>query len=120
MRAWLDLKPKDSKKKNSEIYNIGLPEIPDDYCYLPAFLSKSGIVAHGINGLTPLPFSEIEAWSRMENIKLTPFESSCIRGMSESFASIANNPDSECPLGAARITSDQEAANIAAWKALCK
>lgn len=120
MQAWLELIPKNSKKRNREIYDINLPRIDQDFEYLPGFLSSIGIAGHGLNGLIPLSFQEIEAWSRMSRVYLTPFEADCIHSMSASYVSIANHPDSDCPIDGVRISIEQEAANIAAWKALCK
>ena len=97
MQAWLELIPEKDASRNGDRHNVDLPEIQGDYAYLVEWLHAIGTVSRGFESLNPLPFAEIEAWSRLKRIELSEFEAMAIRSMSAAFVTIANNPKSDCP-----------------------
>lgn len=98
MQAWVGLTPKDRNATNGERYGVDLPDVSDEYGHLTAWLHEIGTCGIGFNGLIPLTFIEIEAWSRMVDIKLSSFEATTLRNMSAAYSVIASNPDAKCPI----------------------
>ena len=118
MQAWLALTPEGSDTTNGEFFNLDLPPLDDEYCYLPVFLHEIGTAGSGPNGLIPLTYLEIEAWSRMSKTKINSFEASALRQMSAAYAAITHDKNAPCPMA---IYNDPNQANLAAietWKSL--
>lgn len=121
MQAWLDLIPSKDAARNGDKYDAPLPEIPDEYSYLVAWLHDAGTVVRGFDTLNPLPFTEIEAWARLMRFRLSAFEAKAIRLMSLAFATIANDPKSECPdVDNDEIQQSINQTGIDSWIALAK
>lgn len=117
MQAWLNLTPENSSTTNGDRYGNALPDIQDEYCYLPEFLHQIGTAGHGFDRLVPLTFAEIEAWSRMTGAELNRFEAETIRMLSITYCSIANDRNSECPVQDGEVHEIVQEANIATWMA---
>ena len=127
MLAWHRLTPKDSDKTNGERYGENLPKISEDYCHLLIWLEEMGFGGHGINGLTPLSFQEIEAWARMTKYTLSEFEASTLRLLSAVYAGISSDPDTPCPVDSFAIQQAkdiererQDAVNVQGWLAAAR
>ena len=120
MQAWLLITPKDSEQTNEQLYGGELPDIPFEYGHLPVFLSEIGTVFQGSDSLAPLTFTEIRAWGKQMKVNLTSFETSAIHKMSRTFASIANNRESECPTGSQTVRNNINQTNASAWGSLGK
>lgn len=120
MQAWLNNKPKDSELTNRDIIGGDLPEISEDYCHLPVWLSEIGTVGRGFDCLVPLSYSEIEAWARMTSVTLSRFEAVALRTMSACYAAISNDKDAECPIHSDEMQNRKDEAALATWKALAK
>lgn len=115
MQAWHRLTPDKKSADNGTRYGESFPSIPDEYEYLPEFLREAGTAGSGINGLTRITHVELEAWARMMNYTLTRFEVTALRAMSAAYCSIANDPDSDCPVDNQEIRERIDDANAATW-----
>ena len=118
MQAWLLISPDGYDKTNGNIYGGDLPEIHNGCRHLPEFLHEIGTAGQGVNGLVPLTFLEIEAWSRMTNVKLSPFESKALRNMSSAYASVINSDNAECPIQTGVVRDNISNVNASAWQSL--
>jgi len=115
MQAWLSITPKDSERTNEQIYGGELPDVPFEYGHITQFITDIGTAMHGFDGLVPLTFTEIKAWSDSMKINLTEFESSALRNMSVSYVSVFNNPKSECPIESGTIKDNINQVNASTW-----
>jgi hypothetical protein len=115
MQAWLSLTSPDSDLSNKFRYGGELPEIPLDLCHLIPMMMEIGIADQQYSQLTVLTWKEMEAWSKMTSITLTPFEAQAIHAMSQSYVSIANNPECECPINFEVVRNQKDKESIASW-----
>ncbi len=118
MQAWLGLTPDSSKVKNGDQYGGELPPINDNYGHIAEYFAELGKIQTSFNGLVPLPFTEIQAWSNSMNIRLKPVEVDIIRAMSEHYCYIGNDKDAECPIQTDEQRQTINTANIASWLAV--
>ena len=122
MQAWLGLTPDEAASlTNWDLYpDTTLPYISDRYSHLPEYLEYVGVCGVGYSGLVPITFAEINAWAYGQGLDLDWFESTCLQAMSASYAAIANNKDTECPIEDDQIQEEQNKANISSWIALSR
>ena len=123
MRAWKLIKPtKDSTSTHGEIYSaIELPEIPDEWAHMPAWLNDVGECVHNGSFYQPLPFTEIESWARQTGLELTHFEVRALRQMSNNFSSMMNRSEQQepCPIELPEDGMLQSEADMMAAVASC-
>ena len=91
------------------------PPIDEDFAYILDLLSEAGTVGYGFSGAVPLSFAEIDAWARLTQTPLTPFEAGAIRFLSSEYCTVANDPERECPY---RSPDDQAKKDARALKKL--
>lgn len=126
MRAWQLIKPtKDSTSTHGEIYSaIELPELPDEWTHIPSWFTALGECVHNGAMYQPVPFTEIESWSRQTGLELTHFEAQLLRTLSVVFSAMLNRSEKQepCPVelpedGMLQSEADMMAA-VASWKAM--
>lgn len=120
MEAWLQLKPEGARATNEDLYGGAPPEVSEDVAHLPAWLLELGAIASGGLSVAPLTFCEIEAWSRLTDNALTPFEARALASMSRVYAHIASKPNAPCPIESTEIKEAKDAAGVSSWLALAK
>lgn len=102
--AWLDATPepkKDQKPQQRREQLAGnpllkLPEI--EYPHLLEWLFDFGPYALGPNGIIPVSYQEIDAWSRITKIDLVEDEPEILRRLSVDYCGMFNRAkDRDCP-----------------------
>lgn len=63
-----------------------------------SFLYELGLVSGSGFGTQPLSFTEIKAWSELTDMRITPFEVSALRRLSQDACSVLNAKDNNCPV----------------------
>ena len=92
MLAWLHTPAKDQAKsridhlENEEAILERLPNV-EPFDYMVGLFSDIGMAINTGNGLTPLSWREIEAFTHGTGISLTAWEAKTIRNMSAQYAS---------------------------------
>lgn len=71
-----------------------------------------------MGGRLPLPYAEIESFSRLSGANYSYLEAQTLRLMSEHYCSYANNPDLSRPYTTPETEAERNARALAAWEAL--
>lgn len=121
MLAWLGKKPKKSNLTNGELYpDLERPQVDDEVLYLTDFIEEIGIVINNGMGVSALTFTEIQAWSDLTAIEVTPQEAKMMRMMSAAYAGQVNSTDEDCPIDDDRVRESIDLVNIKAMIAMAQ
>lgn len=78
--------------KGSESPLLEMPDV--GYAsYILDYLFEVGLYGVGGMSITPISWLEIQAWSQLVNVKLTPFEAQILKSLSKSFVDQYNLSD---------------------------
>lgn len=128
--AWLQHRPekkgadgKDKKPEPTRFEQItaagGTPVLPPvEAQHIVAWLHQLGWCMPSGMGIGPLPATEIEAWARLSQTPLDPWEFAAIRAGSSAYASQAGNDTMQAPWGEQEQHQPKKVAG--AFKALAK
>ena len=103
MLGWLHATPEKRQETRYRDYvnrNKSEPPMPGVECgeHLIDYLQEVGPAYHGGMGLSPVPFFEIDAWSRMTCTLLTPWEAQALRMLSTEYVGSMNDAKKpNCP-----------------------
>lgn len=61
-----------------------IPEI-ENYAYVFGLLQRIGMYSSGMNGPVPIEWGQIESWSNLMGVQLTPGECEAIKGLSAEY-----------------------------------
>lgn len=103
MLGWLHATPEKRKETRYQDYvnrNKHEPPMPEVECgeHLIDYLMEVGPAFHNGMGPVPVPFFEIESWSRMTATTMTPWEAQALRELSQAYVvSMQQAEKPNCP-----------------------
>jgi hypothetical protein len=64
------------------------PDLPDGCEYLIGWLYDVGPALPGAMGFVPLTYSELRAWSELQQISISPWEAGTLRELSAAYCAV--------------------------------